>query len=107
MLNSNIISITSYCIYENDLLDYIPNEKLRHIPAKDDRGDFIGAYANACFKDGGYQFEILFKEQATLILTGWLKSEYFEGMVQKLVMGRLELSLDLHKLREEENKNDK
>jgi len=39
------------------------NPKLRHKPAMGDRGEFIGAYGVAKFKDGGYHFEFMPKSE--------------------------------------------
>ena len=59
--SGNIKSIYAHEVRENDEFDYEygldPN--LKHKPAMKDRGNLIGFYAVAHFKDGGYQFEFM------------------------------------------------
>jgi recombination protein RecT len=63
--SGNIESIYAHAVYENDTFEYEYglHPKLVHKPAMTDRGAFIGAYAVAHFKDGGYQFEFMPKEE--------------------------------------------
>ncbi|TCS80356.1 recombination protein RecT [Tepidibacillus fermentans] len=63
--SGNIESIYAHAVYENDTFEYEYglHPKLVHKPAMTDRGEFIGAYAVAHFKDGGYQFEFMPKEE--------------------------------------------
>ncbi|MEE9458279.1 MAG: recombinase RecT [Candidatus Bathyarchaeia archaeon] len=99
--SGQITSISAHCIYENDLFEfeYGLDEKLKHIPAREDRGDFIGVYALAKFKDGAYQFEVMFKKQIMAIMnesagvkakrSPWLNPNYFDEMVRKTALRRL------------------
>lgn len=59
--SGNIQSIYSHAVYENDTFEYEYGlePKLVHKPAMKDRGQIIGFYAVAHFKDGGYQFEFM------------------------------------------------
>ncbi|RKD20988.1 recombinase RecT [Ammoniphilus oxalaticus] len=63
--SGNIESIYAHAVYKNDEFEYEYGLKpnLVHKPAMSDQGDFIGAYAVAHFKDGGYQFEFMPKEE--------------------------------------------
>jgi recombination protein RecT len=63
--SGHIESIYAHPVYENDEFDYEYGlePKLRHKPAMDDRGQFIGAYGVAKFKDGGYHFEFMSKSE--------------------------------------------
>ncbi len=63
--SGNIESIYAHVVYSNDTFEYEYglHPKLVHKPAMTDRGEFIGAYAVAHFKDGGYQFEFMPKEE--------------------------------------------
>lgn len=64
--SGNIQSIYAHAVYENDEFDYELglNPKLEHKPYMEgDRGEFIGAYAVAHFKDGGYQMEYMPKAE--------------------------------------------
>lgn len=63
--SGNIESIYAHAVYANDTFEYEYglHPKLVHKPAMTDRGEFIGAYAVAHFKDGGYQFEFMPKEE--------------------------------------------
>lgn len=62
--SGHIQSIYSHAVYENDEFEFELglDPKLLHKPTMDaDKGTFIGAYAVAKFKDGGYQFEFMSK----------------------------------------------
>jgi recombination protein RecT len=63
--SGNIESIYAHAVYSNDTFEYEYglHPKLVHKPAMTERGEFIGAYAVAHFKDGGYQFEFMPKEE--------------------------------------------
>lgn len=64
--SGQIVNIYDHAVYFNDEFDYELGlePKLRHKPCMSgDRGEFIGAYAVAHFKDGGYQFEFMPKEE--------------------------------------------
>lgn len=62
--SGHIQSIYAHAVHENDEFEYELGleSKLVHKPTMDaDKGKFIGAYAVAHFKDGGYQFEFMSK----------------------------------------------
>lgn len=64
--SGHIESIYSHAVYEKDHFEFELGleQKLVHKPSmEDDRGKFIGAYAVARFKDGGYQFEFMPKSE--------------------------------------------
>jgi recombination protein RecT len=63
--SGNIESIYAHEVCENDEFEYEYglHPKLVHKPSMTDRGKFIGAYAVAHFKDGGYQFEFMPREE--------------------------------------------
>lgn len=58
-------SINAQCVYDNEIFEfeYGINEKLKHIPTLGQKGAFLGAYAIAKLKDGGYQFLFVDKEK--------------------------------------------
>lgn len=53
--------IQAHTVYENDLFEYElgMDPKLRHVPAKADRGEAVAYYAMFKTKDGGYGFEVM------------------------------------------------
>lgn len=53
--------IQAHTVYENDVFEYElgMNPKLRHVPAKADRGEAVAYYAMFKTKDGGYGFEVM------------------------------------------------
>lgn len=62
--SGHIESIYAHAVYENDEFEYELGlePKLQHKPTMDaEKGNFIGSYAVAKFKDGGYQFEFMSK----------------------------------------------
>lgn len=64
--SGQIVNIYAHAVYEKDEFDYELGlqPKLSHKPKMEgDRGQFIGAYAVAHFKDGGYQFEFMPKSE--------------------------------------------
>lgn len=99
--SGQITSISAHCIYENDVFEfeYGLDEKLKHIPAKEDRGEFVGVYAIAKFKDGAYQFEVMFKKQIMAIMnesagvkakrSPWFNPHHFPEMARKTGLRRL------------------
>ena len=67
--SGEVISVSAKEVCENDLFEfeYGSNEKLIHRPAMSNRGAVIYLYAYARLKDGGFQFEIMSKEEVDLI----------------------------------------
>ena len=63
--SGHIESIYAHPVYDQDEFDYEYGlePKLRHKPAMGDRGEFVGAYGVAKFKDGGYHFEFMPKSE--------------------------------------------
>jgi len=64
--SGHIQSIYAHAVYENDEFEYELglNPTLKHVPTFDsDRGEYIGSYAVAHFKDGGYQMEFMPKAE--------------------------------------------
>jgi len=64
--SGHIQSIYAHAVYENDKFEYELglNPTLKHVPSFDsDRGEYIGSYAVAHFKDGGYQMEFMPKAE--------------------------------------------
>lgn len=53
--------IQAHTVYENDVFEYElgMDPKLRHVPAKTDRGEAVAYYAMFKTKDGGYGFEVM------------------------------------------------
>lgn len=64
--SGHIQSIYAHAVYENDEFEYELGlePKLQHKPSMEaNKGEFVGAYAVARFKDGGYQFEFMSKAE--------------------------------------------
>src|SRR5690625_1268389 len=64
--SGHIQSIYAHAVYENDEFEYELglNPTLKHVPSFDsNRGEFLGSYAVAHFKDGGYQMEFMPKAE--------------------------------------------
>jgi|SRR5690625_60482 len=64
--SGHIQSIYAHAVYENDEFEYELglNPTLKHVPTMDsNKGDFIGSYAVAHFKDGGYQMQFMPKAE--------------------------------------------
>src|SRR5690625_3452267 len=95
--SGHIQSIYAHAVYENDDFEYELglDPKLKHTPTMDeDKGEYIGSYAVAHFKDGGYQMEFMPKaeiEKRRLASPGgrskyspW--NNYYEEMANKTVI---------------------
>lgn len=63
--SGHIQSMYAHAVHENDEFEYELglHPKLEHRPSHGGRGAFIGAYAVAHFKDGGYQMEFMPKSE--------------------------------------------
>lgn len=95
--SGQVVSLSAQVIYENDAFEfeYGLDEKLKHVPCRDDRGRFIGAYAVAKLKDGGHQIEVMWKNEIDKVRdTSKAKSfgpwvTNYEEMAKKTVIRRL------------------
>lgn len=95
--SGQIISITAQTVYENDHFEFEfgLNEKLKHVPADGERGRLVRVYALAKLKDGGYQFDVMSKEQVDKIRSRskskdngpWVTD--YEEMAKKTVIRKL------------------
>lgn len=64
--SGHIQSIYAHAVYENDEFEYELglNPKLNHTPTMEsEKGQYLGSYAVAHFKDGGYQMEFMPKAE--------------------------------------------
>lgn len=64
--SGEVSNIQAQEVYENDVFEfeYGLEPKLRHVPAKTDRGDVIYYYAIFKMKDGGYNFAVMSVDDA-------------------------------------------
>lgn len=67
--SGEVASVTARVVYSNDefYFRFGTDQKLEHSPTLKDRGDMVGVYAIAIFKDGSSQFEVLSKEEVDKI----------------------------------------
>ena len=67
--SGEIISICAQVVMENDLFEFEfgIHDDLRHVPAKTNRGDIVAAYAVAKLKGGGYQFDVMWRDEVDSI----------------------------------------
>jgi len=63
--SGQISTIYAQCVYANDRYSFAfgLDPKLEHTPTDGDRGDMVAAYAVARLRDGGAQFEWLWKKE--------------------------------------------
>lgn len=59
--SDEVATIQAHCVYENDEFDYELglDAKLRHVPARKNRGDMTHVYAVIKLTNGGYAFEVM------------------------------------------------
>lgn len=95
--SGQIVSLSAHAVYEKDLFDfeYGLEQKLVHKPALENKGNIIAVYAIAKLKDGGYQFEIMSKQEIDKI-RGMSKNgefgiwaSHYDEMARKTVLRRL------------------
>lgn len=62
--SGQIVSLYSHAVYENDAfeIELGLHANIKHSPARGARGAFVGAYAVAHLKDGGYQMDWMSKD---------------------------------------------
>ncbi len=95
--SGHIESIYAHAVYENDEFEYELglNPTLKHVPTmSQDKGAYLGSYAVAHFKDGGYQMEFMPKAEiekrksasrgANSQYSPW--NNYYEEMANKTVI---------------------
>lgn len=106
--SGNIVSIVAQAVRTGDVFEYEfgLNEKLRHVPALDGRGEITHFYAYATFTNGGHAFEVMTLEDVELIkarsksrdkagnVVGPWETD-FEAMGRKTVIRRLSKYLPL------------
>ena len=63
--SGQIKTLYAYTVYSADEFEYELglNPQLRHKPAAGDRGEMVNVYAVAHYKDGGYNFVVLSKDE--------------------------------------------
>lgn len=95
--SGEISVIQAHTVYENDVFEYELGlePKLKHIPAKSDKGEPIFFYAMFKTKDGGYGFEVMsvedvrahakkYSQSFSGAYSPWTKN--FEEMAKKTVL---------------------
>lgn len=95
--SGQIVSLGAHEVYENDIFEFENGieEKLRHVPCLTNRGKLIAVFALAKFVGGGYQFEVMSKEDVDKIRArsksansgAWVSD--FEEMAKKTVVRKL------------------
>ena len=96
--SGQISTITAHTVYENDTFEYEYGleTKLKHIPAKTNRGSAIYYYATFKTKDGGYGFEVMSREDVEAVRRASSKAAdngpwvtHFDEMAKKTVLKRV------------------
>lgn len=96
--SGDVQCIDAHCVYENDEFDFELGlePKLKHKPAKTDRGELVWVYATYHLKNGGYAFEVMSKEDIENHAKKYSKSYNkgpwqtdFEEMAKKTVLKKV------------------
>lgn len=98
--SGEIATVQAHCVYEHDTFEYELglDAKLRHIPAKSDRGDMTYAYAIFKLVNGGYAFEVMTKHDIIEHMRRYSKAANkgsspwetnFEEMAKKTVLKKV------------------
>ncbi|MBW1723713.1 MAG: recombinase RecT [Deltaproteobacteria bacterium] len=101
--SGQVITLYAHVVHENDEWDfeYGLEPTLHHKPTKDDPGEMVGAYAVVRLKDGGYDFEWMWRREIDAIRRSskaagdgpWVT--HYEEMAKKTVIRRLAKRLPL------------
>ncbi|WP_256701666.1 recombination protein RecT [Paenibacillus sp. P3E] len=93
-----ISSIMAQAVHEKDEFEYEYgiNEKLKHVPADGDRGPVVKYYSYAKFKDGGYSFMVMSRQDIMIHRDKFSKAktygpwvDHFDEMAKKTVLKSL------------------
>ncbi|MEK5439361.1 MULTISPECIES: recombination protein RecT [Paenibacillus] len=93
-----ISSIMAQAVHQNDEFEYEYgiNEKLKHVPADGDRGAVVKYYSYAKFKDGGYSFMVMSRQDIVIHRDKFSKAknfgpwvDHFDEMAKKTVLKSL------------------
>lgn len=97
--SGEVRSITVQAVYGQDRFELqygVPDDRLTHIPASEDRGDFIGVYVVFRYKDDSYSFDYMTKgdidkikkrsKAASSASSAWVSD--YEEMAKKTVIRR-------------------
>jgi recombination protein RecT len=93
-----ISSIMAQAVHQNDEFEYEYgiNEKLRHVPADGERGPVVKYYSYAKFKDGGYSFMVMSRQDIMIHRDKFSKAksygpwvDHFDEMAKKTVLKAL------------------
>ncbi|HBS47457.1 MAG TPA: recombination protein RecT [Paenibacillus sp.] len=93
-----ISSIMAQAVHQNDEFEYEYgiNEKLRHVPGDGDRGPVVKYYSYAKFKDGGYSFMVMSRQDIVIHRDKFSKAknfgpwvDHFDEMAKKTVLKSL------------------
>lgn len=107
--SGEVTSFQAQVVYENDKFDFAfgINERLDHVPVPEKRGKMVAAYAIVKFKDGGYAFDVMFKEDIMKVKAGskasrsgpWVthEPEMWRKTVAKRLAKYLPLSVEFQK----------
>ena len=98
--SGEVKSIQAHEVYENDVFEYEYGlePKLKHVPAKTNRGNVTHYYAVFTTKDGGFGFEVMSIEDITEFARKFSKSfnsatspwkTNFDAMAKKTVLKQL------------------
>ena len=96
--SGDVSVIQAHIVYENDSFRYSfgLEPELRHVPARDDRGEPIYVYAVFRTQSGGYGFDVMSIEEVRAFAQQYSKSygagpwqSSFEEMAKKTVLKRL------------------
>lgn len=96
--SGDVSTIQAHTVYANDVFEYELGlePKLRHVPAKSDRGDHVFFYAVFRTKDGGYGFDVMSLEDVRAHAKKYSKAysngpwqTNFEEMAKKTVLKRV------------------
>ena len=96
--SGEVSTIQAHVVYENDEFEYELGlePKLRHVPAKSDRGDPVFFYAVFRTKDGGYGFDVMSVDDVRAHARKYSKAfsngpwqTNFEEMAKKTVLKRV------------------
>lgn len=96
--SGQIVSISAHAVRENDVFDFAfgLDERLHHVPARDDAGQIIAFYAVAKLQGGGSAFDVMWRADVDRIMKATQSKggygpwkDHYEEMGRKTAIRRL------------------
>ena len=96
--SGQVVSISAHVVRENDVFDFAfgLDERLHHVPARENAGEIIGGYAVAKLTGGGTAFDVMWKADVDRVMKSTQSKgafgpwkDHYPEMLRKTLVRRL------------------